>query len=876
MKQFFEIKEKYPDAILLFRMGDFYETFGEDAKIASDVLGIVLTTRDKNKKNPIPMAGFPHHAAKNYIARLVKAGYKVAICEQLEDPSKSRGIVKRGVVEIITPGSFIDEDYLPERRRSDVLFVYPYEFRGTKSRLSIPAGKVPDQEDNFCVALAWADVSTGQFSATDVCSVQAFVDVLSRVEPVEVVFPHAPEKVSSFEALKKEFTVLLKDKVKTYFPEVPIFEHPYAIEDDLKWYTQRFVSLLGVKSLKGYGIDEGSPVLTALLYLFSYLVDYQMKPLKSINLNVEKEGRSLLINEGTYRHLEIDRLADVLDNTSTSMGGRLLREYLKAPVSSLEEIKNRQTLLRFFSSNLTLARKVRENLKGVPDLQRLLYRFVLSRGTPYDAYRLLKGSERVLEVRELLSEAMDEKGGIPEDVGKEFLLLEKFSQIVSLLKDFLKEDIVPGQSEDFVREGYDELLDRYREFSQKANDILQRIQEEERNRTGIQNLKVGYNRVFGYYIEVPKTQVSKVPEDYIRKQTLVSYERYTFPRLQEVENEILDASEKFALREKELFESISQILSEKYSGMLNAFHALAKIDLFSSHAIFAFEKNYTVPEVVEAKVLRIKAGRHPLVEGFVDEPFVPNDTGMDEKRFFYLITGPNMAGKSTYIRQVGIIVLLAHAGLAVPADEAVVGLADALFTRVGASDNLSRGESTFFSEMLEVAQILNRSTEKSVVILDEVGRGTSTSDGEAIARAVAEDLHNRIKPRTFFATHYHELTDLEDYLPGVVNYTFAVEKWRGEIVFLKKLIRGRSTKSYGIEVAAMAGVPPHVIERAREILARKEPKTSVSSMRYGASMENRKVLSGKSRKSPQSATPAGNLKGGAVIHQPGLFDVSER
>ncbi len=797
MKQFFEIKQRYPDAILLFRMGDFYETFGEDAKLASEVLGIILTTREKGKENPIPMAGFPYHAAKNYITKLVRAGYKVAICEQLEDPSQAKGLVKRGVVEVITPGSFLEEGYIPERKSADVLFVYP---------------AMKGSGDDFSVYISWADVSTGRFSAVEVDSIQSFIDTVSRVEPLEIVFPYIPQKVSSFEAPLKDFSGFLRSRIRAYFPDIPIFEHPYRIEQDITWYSDRFRALLGVRSLKGYGIEEDSPLTVSLLYLFSYLVDYQMKPLRGISLEIESPQGKVLMNEGTYRHLEIARLSEVLDNTATPMGGRLLRDYLKNPVSSIREIERRQEFLKFFMENLGLARDIHASLRGVPDLQRLLYRFVLHRGTPYDAYRLLKGARVVLDVYKKLK-SYDVRG-----LESEFEKLLNFSGVVRVLEGFLKDEILPGQNEDFVKEGYDEELDRYRRFSRRASEVLKEIQDRERRRTGIQNLKIGYNKVFGYYIEVPKSQISRVPGDYIRKQTLVSYERYTFPELQRVEAEILEAGENFSLREKELFKEVSEELAQLYTGLKGAFEVLSTVDLYSSHAIFAFEKNYVIPEIVEEKVLRIKNGRHPLVEGFIDEPFVPNDTHMDEKRFFYLITGPNMAGKSTYIRQVGIIVLLAHSGFAVPADEATVGLMDALFTRVGASDNLSRGESTFFSEMLEVAQILNRSTEKSIVILDEVGRGTSTLDGEAIARAVAEDLHNRVKARTFFATHYHELTDLEDYLDGVVNYTFAVEKWRGEVIFLKKLIKGRSTRSYGIEVAAMAGVPPHVIERARELL----------------------------------------------------------
>lgn len=765
MQQYFSIKEKYPDAILLFRLGDFYETFAEDAEEASRILGIVLTSRD----GKFPMAGFPAHAASSYIHRLLKAGKKVAVCEQLEEPS-GRKLVKRDVVEVITPGTFLEEEFLDEKRNNYIAAMARTDF----------------SKGNWVIA--FCDLSTGELGLTT-ANDTTITGELARISPAELLLMEGTS-----------------------------FEYPAAFNLPASYFSPIMArgllqEFFGVETPKAFGLEETFlPVLGALL---RYIKENKKTLVQHIRPpRVYPPSGYVLMDKATFAHLGISQLADLLDFTKTPMGARLLRRWISRPLSTVKEIQKRLFAVQVFYENSTLRQKLRESLQPVGDMERILSKVAFLRARPYDLLRLREYLKKSRDIVEFVPQLPLFEGPPP---------LDKVLEVITVLENALKDELNPGQKEDFIKEGFDSQLDEYRTLTKDSSKLLLQIEEQEKRRTGIPNLKIGYNRVFGYYIEITKSYLSRVPSDYIRKQTLANAERFTTQKLQELEEKILTAQENMALREEEVFSSLQQFVRDRIGFLQEFSNFIATIDVVSTIAEVSHKFGYVKPQISREPVTIIKDGRHPIVERTIDEPFVPNDTVLDTSdNRLLVITGPNMSGKSTYLRQVALITIMAQAGFFVPASEAVIGVVDRIFSRIGAGEDIARGESTFMTEMLEVSNILNNATERSLVILDEVGRGTSTFDGMSIAWAVAEYIHDKIKCRTLFATHYHELTELGRILKGAKNFHFSAKQWQDKIVFLRKLEPGASDRSYGIHVARLAGLPKEVIERAFKIMEQLE------------------------------------------------------
>lgn len=791
MKQYREIKSRYPDAILLFRMGDFYETFEEDAKITSRILNITLTKRANGKASKVPLAGFPYHALDSYLHKLLEAGLKVAICEQVEDPKKAKGIVKREVVEVITPGTAITDRFLDTKENNYLVSIYKTQ-KG--------------------VGIAAIDVSTGEFYLTD-SDDKSYKDTVSTLKASEIICPESDYKSIEYEFKGKVLRVAEIDDW--------VYSYEYA-ERTLK---ENFKT----ETLKGFGIEKYKLGISAAGAIIHYLHQNNQKSLEHVvKIQPLLESDYVLIDEFTKRNLEIFRtmqsgevkgsLIWVVDQTVTASGSRLLKKWLAHPLKNPQRINSRLDKVEYFYNNTDKRENVRNLLKDFSDLERLLSRISANRATAREVYQLretlklipviLKEFEKVDTFKELLS-------GI--NIPKE---------LIKILDDAIKdEDLPTGIHEGgFIKEGFNEQLDKYRRVLRDGKNWILELQEKERARLGIPSLKISYNKVFGYYIEVTKTHISKVPENYIRKQTLVNAERFITPELKEYEEMLLNAEEKISEIEYEIFQFLREEILKYVEDILKIADVVSQIDVFSSLAYIAIKNNYTRPVINDSSRIFIKNGRHPVVEALLPsgEKFIPNDLDIDNQtKQILIITGPNMAGKSTYLRQVGLIVLLAQIGSFIPAESAEIGVVDKIFTRVGASDNLAAGESTFLMEMIETANILNNATPKSLILLDEIGRGTSTYDGIAIAWAVTEYLHNneKIGSKTLFATHYHELTELEKILPRVINLNVAVKEYGDKVIFLRKIIPGACDKSYGVHVAQMAGVPVEVTLRANEILS---------------------------------------------------------
>jgi len=791
MKQYREIKSRYPDAILLFRMGDFYETFEEDAKITSRILNITLTKRANGKASKVPLAGFPYHALDSYLHKLLEAGLKVAICEQVEDPKKAKGIVKREVVEVITPGTAITDRFLDTKENNYLVSIYKTQ-KG--------------------VGIAAIDVSTGEFYLTD-SDDKSYKDTVSTLKASEIICPESDYKSIEYEFKGKVLRVAEIDDW--------VYSYEYA-ERTLK---ENFKT----ETLKGFGIEKYKLGISAAGAIIHYLHQNNQKSLEHVvKIQPLLESDYVLIDEFTKRNLEIFRtmqsgevkgsLIWVVDQTVTASGSRLLKKWLAHPLKNPQRINSRLDKVEYFYNNTDKRENVRNLLKDFSDLERLLSRISANRATARAVYQLretlklipviLKEFEKVDTFKELLS-------GI--NIPKE---------LIKILDDAIKdEDLPTGVHEGgFIKEGFNEQLDKYRRVLRDGKNWILELQEKERARLGIPSLKISYNKVFGYYIEVTKTHISKVPENYIRKQTLVNAERFITPELKEYEEMLLNAEEKISEIEYEIFQFLREEILKYVEDILKIADVISQIDVFSSLAYIAIKNNYTRPVINDSSRIFIKNGRHPVVEALLPsgEKFIPNDLDIDNQtKQILIITGPNMAGKSTYLRQVGLIVLLAQIGSFIPAESAEIGVVDKIFTRVGASDNLAAGESTFLMEMIETANILNNATPKSLILLDEIGRGTSTYDGIAIAWAVTEYLHNNAKigSKTLFATHYHELTELEKILPRVINLNVAVKEYGDKVIFLRKIIPGACDKSYGVHVAQMAGVPVEVTLRANEILS---------------------------------------------------------
>ena len=801
MRQYLDAKRQYRDAIVFFRMGDFYEMFYEDALTAARVLELTLTSRSKDVGgSPIPMCGLPHHAADAYVARLVKRGHRVAFCEQVEDPKKTKKLVKREVVRVVSPGTLTDADYL-EAREPTLL-------------MALTSNEAETGAD-VTYGVALIDLSTGEFTTAEFVGAdgrQAMVDELSILRPREVITPVGDDLIRNWGELShSELHVTGVD--------------PWTFGLDHAGRLLR--AQLRAASLDGFGLGDHPVATMAAGALVQYLKDTQKVDLEHIRTVTHRSRADhVLIDPATFAHLEVlegaeggraGSLIAEIDQTVTPMGGRLLRSWLQRPAHSLERIQDRLDAVEELAFSTPERSKLRDALKHVHDLERVVARVALGRAGPRDLVGLRQSVSSVPRIRAVLGE-------LRAPLVKSLLAsLDDMADIRDAIEATLVDD-PPALVRDggFVRDGCDRELDELRSISRNAKEHIAAMEKAERQRTGIKSLKVRYNRVFGYYIEVSKSNLHAVPDDYHRKQTVATGERFITPALKEYEQKALGADERILVREQTLFDTLTHQVATEASRIQETARALAGLDVLGGLAESATVLNYTKPQVHDGLELRVEDGRHPVVERHCPDQFVPNDTLLDGgAQQVVILTGPNMGGKSTYLRQVALIALLAHAGSFVPAKSAKIPIVDRMFARVGASDNIARGQSTFMLEMQETAKILHTATSKSLVILDEIGRGTATFDGLSIAWAVAEHLATdaRARPKTLFATHYHELTDLADSVPGVVNHHVVAREWEDEIIFLRKVEPGRSDRSYGIQVARLAGLPPTTVRRAKDILA---------------------------------------------------------
>lgn len=792
MKQYLRIKGEYRDCILFFRMGDFYEMFFEDAEIASKILEIALTSREKGEREKIPLCGVPCHAAVPYIAKLIEKGYKVAICEQVGDAKVAKGLVEREVTQVITPGMVVDGENLEEKENNFLMSFY----RGESA-----------------YGLAFLDLSTGEFKGCRLEEEGFLLSEVTRNRPREVIAPEELKDDRPLEDLRGGSPGMLVNFLSdSYFrPEAGAGLTGEAREE----------------LIPSWVMEETLHAAAAALH---YVHEAQKTDVGHIKpLSLYRAEDYMILDETTQRNLELftslggrgrrGALLAVLDETMTSMGGRRLRGWLSYPLMDVAEIQRRLDAVAQLKETPLVRVELREFLKGVYDLERLNARVTMGRCNPRDMVALkatVKVIPRIKEkLRDFLSPLLNEIRGD----------LDELKEVVRWIEEAIVEDPPLTLTEGgIIRDGYDKELDELRGISRDGKGWIARLEVQERKRTGISSLKVRYNQVFGYYIEVTKANLHLVPEDYIRKQTLTNAERFNTPQLKEYESKVLGAEERLKSLEYELFRRLRERVAEQNRRIQGSASALATLDALLSLAEVADKYGYNRPRVTEGDEIAIVEGRHPVLDRIGHlEPFVPNDARLDcGENQLIIITGPNMAGKSTYIRQVALIVLMAQMGGFVPAKEADIGLVDRIFTRVGASDNLAMGESTFMVEMRETADILKDATPRSLVILDEIGRGTSTFDGLSIAWAVAEYLHDRRGPKTLFATHYHELTELAMTKARVKNYNVAVSEWNGEIIFLRRIVEGGTSRSYGIQVARLAGLPDDVIERAKEVLANLE------------------------------------------------------
>ena len=796
MRQYFKIKNQYPEEIVFFRMGDFYEMFGEDAKVASQILGIALTSRGQIKGEKIPLAGVPYHAADKYLVKLLKAGKKVVVCEQVEDPKLAKGIVKRDVVEVITPGT-VTVDGVIEGAQNNYLV-----------SLSVDEDKI---------GLSVLDLTTGEFKL-DQGGKSTILEKLSVLSPSEIIIPDgwSDEKIKNLKLSEREATLTTLDGWK--------FDYDFAY--------QLLIEHFKVSSLDGFGCQGMKLGISAAGAILAYLRQTKKPLLSHINkLSPFFEDQVMFLDANTIRNLELlcplrsgekgPTLFSLLDRTKTPMGTRLLKNWIIRPLLNLEMIKERQKSIEELIQNKSLSDDLVNRVKRISDLERLAGKIGCGKANPKDLLWLKDSLSQIPKLRIIL-----------ENVQSSFLNsikenLPETTHLVHLIENSIVEDPPLILAEGgIVKHGFSSELDGLKEEIKDSKQWIAGLQEEERKRTDISSLKVGFNKIFGYYIEVTKPHLSKVPPEYIRKQTMVNAERFVTPLLKEKEAYILGAEDKIFKLEHELFLKIRSEVAKHTQRIQKTAELVAILDVLLSLKEVAEKFNYRLPEVDLSEEIVIEDGRHPVIENTLEPgSFVPNHTKIDrENEQIHIITGPNMAGKSTYLRQVGLIVLLAQMGSFVPAKSARIGVVDRIFTRVGATDYLTLGQSTFLVEMIETANILNNATPKSLILLDEVGRGTSTFDGLSVAWAVTEYIHNhpRISAKTLFATHYHELTELAKFLPRVKNYQVTVKQWEDEIIFLRKIVPGGCDDSYGIHVARLAGIPLKVLERAKKILAELE------------------------------------------------------
>ena len=823
MQRYLETKEQYKDCILFYRLGDFYEMFFDDAIIAARELEITLTGKDCGQAERAPMAGVPHHSAELYIAKLVNKGYKVAICEQLEDPKKAKGIVKRGVIRIVTPGTVTESNMLEERKNNYIMSIF---------------------KSGIYFGISICDISTGEFYSAEIKDNNNFpllLDEIARYSPSELV-------VNSMMADSKEEM----DKIKERFENIYVTKfNDEAFKSSVDNLNLRF-TILDENGSKLEDFEDKTLTISSINGLIGYIKETQKTDLDHINkITVYKISRYMALDINARRNLEItEKLRDkskkgtllwVLDKTATSMGGRLLRRWLNDPLIDVEAINKRLDAVQELKDNMMLRGDVIESLKKVYDIERLAGKMAYGSANARDMVTLKNSLVKLPEVKQNLSQCKSEL------LKELYENLDELQDIYQLIDKAIEDDppmtITDGG---IIKMGYDPEIDKLKTAQTEGKNWLVQLEVKEKEETGIKNLKVGFNKVFGYYIEVTKSNLSQVPDRYIRKQTLTNGERYITEELKNLEDQILGAEEKVISLEHDTFIKIRDEISKNIKRLQKTSEVVSTLDVLSDFAQIAEDMNYCKPEVNNSGVIDIKNGRHPVIEKILGiGSFVENDTYLDrDANRLAIITGPNMAGKSTYMRQVALIVLMTQVGCFVPAQTAKIGVVDKIFTRVGASDDLSMGQSTFMVEMMEVASILKEATPKSLIILDEIGRGTSTYDGLSIAWAVAEYIADKEKcgAKTLFATHYHELTELENKLDGVKNYSIAVKEKGEDIIFLRKIVEGGTDESYGIHVARLAGVPKVVTNRANEILRSLERKNVITGKKQEKT--NKKQLEG--------------------------------
>lgn len=807
-KQYLKIKSDHKDEILLFRMGDFYETFDEDARIISRELEIALTSREMGKGHKVPLAGIPYHALESYLTRLINRGFRVAICEQTSDPASSKGIVDREVVRIVTPGTVVEESLLQQRANS---FLMSIVMRGEEAGIAV------------------VDITTSDFLTTQLKS-DRIESEITRLSPKEILL--GSEWSDRITHSSNSVTTLI---------DISNFDPSNSVTKIKKFF--------GVDTLEPFGCDHLPLATQASAAIIEYLEIHQKEALLGMtNLQTYSVDEFMVLDRQTRRNLELflagrwdaseSSLFSVLDRTSTPMGGRLLQAWIGKPLLNVEEITIRQEAISWFFDSETRRRSVIQLLKNISDLERLSTKVATRRATPRDLIGIVNSVSAIPKLLEILNRGNDSKK-------IEFVrnIFGNHSDLIALLSNALTDDppITTGDGNS-IRSGYSNKLDQLKDQLTKNQKLMATLESDERDQTGIKTLKIGFNRVFGYYIEVSRSYLDSVPEHYIRKQTLVGGERYITPRMKELEAQILTGRNQISIMESEVFSDICDIVALEVATLKKSAEGIAIVDVLNSLAVIAQDQKYARPELNHSGRIQIIEGRHPVVENITPQGmFISNDTDLNlEESQIIILTGPNMSGKSTYLRQVGLITLMAQIGSYVPAKSAEIGVVDRIFTRVGLQDDLTAGQSTFMVEMVETASILNQATRNSLIILDEIGRGTSTYDGLAIARSVAEYVHNNFNLgcKMLFATHYHEMTSLSNELPRAKNYHVSVTEDKGDVVFLRRIVEGGADRSYGVHVARLAGIPPVVINRAWEILRElEEDQGSVKLSASGDSIE---------------------------------------
>lgn len=795
MQQYLKIKAEHRDILVFYRMGDFYELFFDDAKRAAELLDISQTHRGKAGGDPIPMAGVPYHAVENYLARLVQMGESVAICEQVGDPATSKGPVERKVVRIITPGTISDEALLKERQDNLLCAI--------------------SHNDKNAFGIAYLDINSGRFRILEVDNDEALTSSLQRISPAELLYPETLEHtriIEQYNGLRRR----------------PIWEF------DLDSAKTALNKQFGTKDLVGFGVENAALALQAAGCLMQYVKDTQRTTLPHLNaIGLEQNEQNVILDAATRKNLELtvnlsggfdNTLAQVLDKTATPMGSRLLKRRLHSPIRDQQELNNRLDALGEIH-DLAINLELHDTLKQVGDLERIIARLALRSARPRDLSRLRLALQTLHPIHDLINDASSTR----------LTQIKQATPILSELQELLEQAIIDNppvliRDGGVIAPGYNQELDQWRNLSKGATDILEQMEIRERERTGIATLKISYNKVHGYYIEVSKANANLVPADYVRRQTLKNNERYIIPELKEHEDKVLSSQSNALALEKRLYEELFDIILPQIDVLQKMAAALSELDVINNLAERAESLEYVRPLLSDNNAIDIKGGRHPVVEFVMQQPFIANPTYLDDKRKMLIITGPNMGGKSTYMRQTALIVLMAHIGSYIPAESATIGITDRIFTRIGASDDLASGRSTFMVEMTETANILNNATENSLVLMDEIGRGTSTYDGLSLAWATAEYLAKNIAAKTLFATHYFELTELVEQLDMLANVHLDAIEYQDTIAFKHTVLDGAASKSFGLQVASLAGVPKAVINRAKQKLSLLEQHQSVSEM----------------------------------------------